>query len=92
MANELSEAERMTKFETQLENLLVVVSRMDAKMDTWQANFVSKELLEEKLKARDERINRLESEKASHKNVLPLWAAAIVAAISLIISIWPHVK
>jgi len=90
--NELTESERMTKLETQLENLVAVVTRMDAKMDAWQANFVSKELLDEKLRARDERITRLENEKTSHKNSLPLWAAAIIAAISLIISIWPHVK
>lgn len=63
MINELTESERMTKLETQLENLVAVVTRMDAKMDAWQANFVSKELLDEKLRARDERITRLENEK-----------------------------
>lgn len=86
MGNELTGAERMTRFETQLENLVVVVTRMD----TWQVNFVSKELLDEKLRARDEKIERLENEKTSHKNNLPLWIAA--AVISLIVSIWPHVK
>jgi hypothetical protein len=92
MANELTEAERMTKYETQLENLVVVVTRMDAKMDAWQANFVSKELLDEKLRSRDEKIERLEQEKTSHKNTLPLWAAAVISAIALIFSVWPHVK
>lgn len=99
MANEYTDPERMAKFETQLENIQLVVTRMDSKMDAWQANFVSKELLEEKLKARDREIDRLDNEfkqldteKASHKNTLPLWAATIVAAISLIVSLWPHVK
>jgi hypothetical protein len=87
---ELTDAERMTKFETQLENLVVVVTRMDAKMDAWQANFVSKELLEEKLRSRDEKIERLEQEKSSYKNNLPFWVSAALAAIALIISIWPH--
>lgn len=44
MANELSEAERMAKFETKLENVVLIVRKMEAKMDAWQANFVSKEL------------------------------------------------
>lgn len=92
MANELTDAERMTKFETQLENLVVVVTRMEAKMDTWQQNFVSKELLEEKLKSRDEKIERLEEAKSTNKHTLPLWVAAVIAGVSLVISIWPHVK
>lgn len=87
---ELTDAERMTKFETQLENLVVVVTRMDAKMDAWQANFVSKELLEEKLKSRDEKIERLEQEKNSYKNNLPFWASVVLAAIAILISVWPH--
>lgn len=90
MGNELSDAERMTKFETQLENLVVVVTRMDAKMDAWQANFVSKELLEEKLKSRDEKIERLEEEKSTNKHTLPLWAAVILSAIAVLVSLWPH--
>lgn len=96
MANELTEAERMTKFETQLENLMVLVTKVDTKMDAWQANFVSKELLEEKLKSRDEKIENLSkkfgdlnTEKYSNKNNMPLWIAAIIAGIALIISLWP---
>lgn len=76
MANDMSEAERMTKFETQLENLVTVVTRMDAKMDAWQANFVSKELLDEKLKARDNEnvrlnneIQKLEKDKADKDDI-----------------------
>lgn len=87
MGNELSDAERMTKFETQLENLVTVVTRMDAKMDAWQANFVSKELLEEKLKYVNERIERLEEDKASRKTLAPHWIATTLAAISLAFTI-----
>jgi anti-sigma-K factor RskA len=87
---ELTDAERMTKFETQLENLVTVVTRMDAKMDAWQANFVSKELLAVELKARDKEIERLEQEKTSYKNNLPFWASVVLAAIAIFISIWPH--
>jgi exonuclease VII small subunit len=96
MANEMTDAERMTKYETQMENLITVVTRMDTKIDAWQANFVSKELLEEKLKSRDEKIENLNkkfgdlnTEKTTSKNNLPLWAAAIIAAVALIISLWP---
>lgn len=97
MANELSEAERMAKFETQLENVVLIVTKMDAKMDAWQANFVSKELLEEKLKARDKEIDRLnnefirlENEKNSNKSTLPLWVGAFFTGINLIILLWPR--
>lgn len=99
MANEYTDQERMAKFETQLENIQLVVTRMDSKMDAWQANFVSKELLEEKLNTRDREIERLDgeftrldTEKASNKGALPLWAAAFISAIALIVSLWPHVK
>lgn len=92
MGNELTDAERMTKVETQLENLMVLITKVDTKMDTWQANFVSKELLAVELKARDKEIERLEQEKNSYKNNLPFWAAVVCAVISIIISIWPHVK
>lgn len=92
MANELTEGERLAKFETRLETIETVMLRMETKMDTWQANFVSKELLDEKLKARDERIGRLEQEKTSYKNNLPFWVTAVLAGISILIAIWPHVK
>lgn len=77
MGNEAyTDSERMTKLETQLENVVLVVTRMDAKMDTWQQNFVSKELMEEKLRARDreiERLNieqqRMEKEKAQKEDI-----------------------
>jgi hypothetical protein len=97
MPNELTEAERVMKIETQVENLVSVVTRMDAKMDAWQANFVSKELLAVELKARDKEITSLNkkfdditAEKTTSKNITPLWAAAIIAAVALIISLWPR--
>lgn len=99
MGNEYTEAERLMNLETRTENIEKLLTRMDKKMDTWQMNFVSKELLDEKLKARDREIDRLDSEferldneKTTHKSALPLWVAAFFAGISLIISMWPHVK
>lgn len=62
MSNDLTDAERMTKIETQIENVVLIVTKMDAKMDTWQASFVSKELLEEKLRVRDKEIEQLRNE------------------------------
>lgn len=87
MSNELSDAERMTKIETQMENVLQIVTKMDAKMDAWQASFVSKELLEEKLKYLYERLERLEEEKKSKKTLAPHWVATTLAAISLAFTI-----
>jgi hypothetical protein len=76
MANDMTDAERMAKYETQMENLITVVTRMDTKIDAWQANFVSKELLDEKLKARDrenerlsDEVERLEKEKAEKEDI-----------------------
>lgn len=89
------ERERMAKLEIRLENIELVVTRMDLKMDAWQANFVSKELLEEKLKLQNKEIERLQNElerldneRKSYKSSLPLWAAAFIAAISLLVSLW----
>lgn len=62
MANEVTDAERMAKFETQLENIALVVNRMDTKIDEWQKNFVTKELLQEKLKSSDKEMERLNHE------------------------------
>lgn len=94
MGNEYSEAERerIVVHGAKLETIEMVLMRLEAKVDAWQANFVSKEMLEEKLKARDERINRIENEKVTHKNNMPAWVAAAVAIVSLIISFWPHMK
>lgn len=76
MSSEQTDAERMTKFETQMENVLAIVTKMDTKIDAWQANFVSKEMLDEKLKARDKEIDRLgteqqrlDEEKAQKKDI-----------------------
>jgi hypothetical protein len=88
MGTEYTDQERMAKFETQVENLVVVVTRMDAKMDAWQANFVSKELLEEKLKSRDEKILRLENTETTKTSMLPVWIGNIISALALIVSIW----
>jgi len=88
MGTEYTDQERMAKFETQVENLVVVVTRMDAKMDAWQANFVSKELLEEKLKSRDEKILRLENTETTKTSTLPIWIGTFISAIALIVSIW----
>lgn len=84
--------ERMAKFEAQMENVIVVVTRMDTKIDTWQANFVSKELLEEKLRSRDEKIGRLEAEENSNKKMLPVWIGTLISAVALIVSIWVSTK
>lgn len=96
MGNEYSDAERLMNLETRTENIEKLLTRMDKKMDGWQMNFVSKELLDEKLKARDreiERLNeefqRLDTEKASHKSIVPSWGLVIVSAIALIYSFWP---
>lgn len=89
MGSEMTDGEKIAKFEAQLENLVVLVTKLDAKIDAWQSSFVSKELLDEMLKSRDEKIERLENEKASHKGTLPLWAAAVISGIALIVSLWP---
>ncbi|NRD80263.1 hypothetical protein HPT25_23355 [Bacillus sp. BRMEA1] len=88
MANEMTEAERMTRHETKLETIEMVLMRLEAKVDTWQANFVSKELLDEKLRSRDEKIERLEEEKSTNKHTLPLWAAVVLSGVAILISLW----
>lgn len=92
MPVETTQSERLTKLETELESMKVVLLRMETKMDAWQMNFVTKELLDEKLRSRDDRMTRIEAEKTSFKNNLPFWVTAVLAALSTIIAIWPHMK
>lgn len=72
------------------ENFNKHLNQMYAQMDAWQANFVSKELLEEKLKYQNERIDRLEEDKASRKTLAPHWIATTLAAISLAFTIFVY--
>lgn len=84
---ETTQVERLTRLETELESMKIVLLRMETKMDTWQLNFASKELLQVELKSRDEKIERLETDKTTNKNILPLWFAVIV---SIAVAIWSH--
>lgn len=87
---EYTDPERLTKLETEMESMKTVLLRVEAKMDAWQQNFVSKEVLNDKLKLRDDRIERLEQEKTSYKNNLPFWFSVFISAAAFFYAIWPH--
>lgn len=93
MGNEYSDSERdrIVIHDTKLENIEMVILRLEAKVDAWQTNFVSKELLEEKLKFRDKRIEQIEIEKDSQKNRTPHWFSVAISGLALfvtILSLW----
>jgi exonuclease VII small subunit len=85
-----TEAERLTRLETRLETIEEAIMKLDMKLDAWQSHFVSKEMLEDKLRLRDERLDRLEREKATHKNVLPMWVAVGISLVSVVLSYFSH--
>jgi C4-type Zn-finger protein len=92
MPNEQSDSERLTRQETRLETIEGVVTRLETKIDAWQTNFVSRELLEEKLERRDERIERLEEDKSTDRHLFPVWVSAAISLAALLVALWSHVK
>jgi hypothetical protein len=106
MGNELNEGERLVKVETQLENVLKEMttlsnsfSRLEAKLDKRENSFVTKDVLDEKLKLRDEKIEGIQkaivemrvekqNEKTTNKQIFPNWIQAVFAIAAFGVSIF----
>lgn len=92
-----SEIERLTKLETQIESLLQLVIRLEAKLDARESNFVSKEILNEKLRLQENRIDNLQNEikkvqneKQASKQILPQWVATVASYGALILALYAY--
>jgi anti-sigma-K factor RskA len=76
-----------TKFEMLAETFTKAIERLEKKLDHREENFVTKEILEEKLRQRDQRIDQLESGKKEHLNRLPVWISILPSLAAVIVAI-----
>ncbi|MNK77586.1 hypothetical protein D3C87_971920 [compost metagenome] len=88
-----------TKFEMLTENLTNAISRLEKKLDQREESYVTKEVLDEKLKQRDEKIVGLQNaiidlreSKKETRSLLPNWAGVILTLGSLIIALIAFIK
>jgi hypothetical protein len=96
---EKEDYEKIARLETQIDNLTNIVMRMDAKLDTWQENYVPRKEIYEMFRARDKELADLServdkhiddsnTESKSFKNNLPNWIGIIFGFISLLIMVY----
>lgn len=93
MGNDISDAERLAKLETKLGTIEVVLARLEAKLDKKEDGYMTKDVLDEKLKLRDEKIeglaNRihdlLEGQK-TNKQLMPAWVQTVIAAAAVLVA------
>ncbi|KZE79655.1 hypothetical protein [Paenibacillus elgii] len=90
-ANPYKDGERLTKVETRLENIEVAVTRMEEKLDKWHGNYISRVEMNELLRSRDERIERIEQERLANKQLYPGWINILIAFAALLVA-WFHNK
>jgi len=91
---EQKDYERLAKMEAQVEQMSAVVIRMEAKLDTWATNFLTRNEAAEMFRSRDQDIQEtrqelkeLKNEKQSDKALWPAWIGAAVAVIALVVSV-----
>lgn len=94
MGNELSTEERMMRLETKLEHIEAFLIRLETKLDARDHDTVRMDVLDEKLKLRDEKIaglqnalNNIRDEKQSNKAVLPNWLQSGLGLLALVVSV-----
>jgi predicted nucleic acid-binding Zn-ribbon protein len=95
MGNENETAERLVKLETKLETIETSLRRLEAKLDAREEKFVTRDVLNEILRSRDERslslqkaIYEIKDEKKENKKVLPDWINAFIALTALAIALF----
>lgn len=90
MGNEQGEyGERLAAVETEVRALMSMLTRIESKLDASYANFVTKDILTEMLRSRDEKIARLEDDIRTKKKAWPQWASNVIAALALAYA-WYH--
>lgn len=71
--------ERLRALEVQISHLIEVNTRLEAKLDAYQTNFVPRAELTEMFRLRDEKIARLEEEFKTKRQNWPIWVGIIVS-------------
>lgn len=80
--------ERLASVETKLESIEAALIRMDAKLDAWNQNYVPRQEINEMFRARDKELEQIKLNATTNKNILPSWAAVIVAIAAMLVTLW----
>jgi hypothetical protein len=92
---DMENQERLARLETQMENMLTGLARIDDKLDMWNQNYVPRNEINEMFRARDDDIKELREnqqqerlDRRSFKTTWPSWVSAGCAFIMLLITIY----
>jgi hypothetical protein len=88
---EPKDLERLAKLETQLESMGQVMLRLEAKIDAWQTNFLTRTEADEMFRSRDKEIQSIKEElketRNDKRNNFGIIPAYLSLGVSLIIGI-----
>jgi dynactin complex subunit len=92
MGNELSDTEQRlivleTKLELLTENVTNAILRLEKKLDEYSRNYVTRDVLEEKLKSMGKEIETLKEEKKTNKQLVPAWGQTIMAVAAVVVAV-----
>lgn len=94
MGNELSTEERLTRLETKLENIENFLFRLEAKMDAREQHYVTREVMDEKLKRLEDKceilqkaLNQISLDKQTNKTIFPSWIGNVIGLGGVIVAI-----
>lgn len=94
MGSELSTEERLTRLETKLENIENFLIRLEAKMDAREQHYVTREVMDEKLKRLEDKcetlqkaLNQISLDKQTNKTIFPSWISNVVGLGALIVAV-----
>lgn len=84
--------ERMATLEADLNQIKLLLTKLDSKFDNLSVAYVPRAEIDEKFKSRDEKINILQNEvttmkveRQQNKALAPAWIGVIVAIAALIV-------
>lgn len=85
--NDLERLERMARMEAQVEQMNAVVIRMEAKLDAWATNYVTREESKEMFRARDKEIQEIKDAQTNNKALYASWASVAVAVVAAVVAV-----
>lgn len=94
----IKNAERMARLETEVKNSAEILVRMEKKLDTWSENYVTKRELDNQLRFVDRDIKQVRADmesnftqrdenKKDNKALLASWVSIAVAVLAVVVAI-----
>ncbi|OPH47581.1 hypothetical protein BC351_10335 [Paenibacillus ferrarius] len=94
MGSEMNEGERLVKLETEVGAVKEAVFDMKKMLTNQHENYITKEVLDEKLKSLDKDVQGLQKaidqirlEKQSNKSNLPVWLGILPSIAAVVVAI-----